>query len=327
MIVRTCLPFCLLFAAFLPLAFAVDPLPSWNDGPNKKAIIDFVEKVTKAGTPDFVPVEERISVFDNDGTLWCENPLPFQAIFAADELKTLLPDHPEWREDPSVKAFLKSDIAALSANHYKGLLEIIALTHAGITPDEFTARVKQWLATAKHPRFDRPFTECVYQPMLELLSYLRANDFQTWIVSGGGVDFMRVFAEGTYGIPPEQIIGSYSLVRFEMKDGKPVLTKTVDSLFIDDKGGKPVGIHTFLGRRPIAAFGNSNGDQAMIEYTTIDNPRPSFGLIVHHTDAEREYAYDANPKSTGKLTTALEVAPKYGWTVVDMKNDWKTILP
>ncbi|QDT02471.1 haloacid dehalogenase-like hydrolase [Rubripirellula lacrimiformis] len=305
---------------------AADPLPSWKATAAKKAIVDFVDRVATEGSPDFVPVAERIATFDNDGTLWCENPLPFQAIFAADEIERLLPDHPEWESNAAVQALQKRDVAGLSANHHKGLLEILALTHAGMTTDEFDQRVRDWLATAEHPRFNRPFDQCVYQPMLELLTYLRANGFQTWIVSGGGVDFMRVFADDVYGIPPDQVIGSYGQVKFEMKDGKPTLTKTLDTVFIDDKEGKPVGIHTFIGRRPIAAFGNSDGDQAMIQYTTIDNPRPSFGLIVHHTDGEREYAYDANPKSSGKLVTALEAAPGNGWTVVDMKNDWTTVF-
>jgi phosphoglycolate phosphatase-like HAD superfamily hydrolase len=313
--------------AFCNVAAATDPLPSWNDVASKKAIIEFVERVTKEGSPDFVPVSERIATFDNDGTLWSENPLPFQAIFAADEIKRLMPEHPEWKDNAAIKAFQAKDVAALTEDHNKGLLEILAITHAGITTDEFDQRVESWLETAKHPRFDRSYNQCVYQPMLELLSYLRANGFQTWIVSGGGQDFMRVFAEETYGIPPQQVIGSYTRAKFELKDGKPTLIKTMDAVFVDDKAGKPVGIDQFIGQRPIAAFGNSDGDQAMIEYTTIDNPRPSFGLIVHHTDAEREYAYDAHPKSSGKLVTALEAAAKNGWTVVDMKTDWKTVFP
>lgn len=304
-----------------------DRLASWNDGPSKQAIVAFVEKVTKEGSPDFVAEADRIAVFDNDGTLWCENPLPFQAIFAADEINRLMPEHPEWKDNAAIQAFEKKDVETLLADHYKGLLEILAITHAGVTTDEFDRRVKSWLATAKHPRFNRPYNQCVYQPMLELLNYLRANGFQTWIVSGGGQDFMRVFAKETYGIPPQQIVGSYTRAKFEIRDGKPTLVKTMDAVFVDDKAGKPVGIDQFIGQRPIAAFGNSDGDQAMLEYTTIDNPRPSFGLLVHHTDAEREYAYDANPKSSGKLVTALEAAPKYGWTVVDMKQDWRDVFP
>ncbi len=308
------------------LSHAADPLPSWNDDTAKHAIALFVAKVTEEGSANFVPVSERVAVFDNDGTLWCENPLPFQALFAADEIERLLPDHPEWQDNNAVQAFLHRDIAALTAEHDRGLLEVIALTHAGMTTDEFDQRVRSWLATAEHPRFKRPYTQCVYQPMLELLAYLRANGFQSWIVSGGGMDFMRVFAERTYGIPPQHVVGSHGQTRFEMKNGIPTLIKTLDTIFVDDKDGKPVGIHSFIGRRPIAAFGNSDGDQAMLEYTTVANPRPSFGLIVHHTDAEREYAYDARPKSSGKLITALQAAPKNGWIIVDMKRDWKTVF-
>ncbi|TWT73198.1 HAD family hydrolase [Allorhodopirellula solitaria] len=314
-------------AAFLvaPLQ-AADPLPSWNDGTTKQSIVDFVNKVTEEGSGDFVPVAERIAVFDNDGTLWSENPLPFQVIFAAAEIKRLLPEHPEWNDNAAVQAFIKSDVAALTANHNKGLLEVLALTHAGMSTDAYDQRVKDWLATAEHPRWKKPYSQCVYQPMIELLEYLRANDFQTWIVSGGGLSFMRVLSEQTYGIPPQQVIGSHGQATFEMKDGVPTLTKTLETVFVDDKAGKPAGIYQFIGRRPIAAFGNSDGDQAMLEYTTIDNPRPSFGMIIHHTDAEREYAYDAKPKSSGKLITALEAAPTHGWTVVDMKKDWETVL-
>ncbi len=303
-----------------------NPLPSWNDTAAKKAILEFVEKMTQEGSPHFVPPEERIATFDNDGTLWCENPLPFQALFTLDEIKRLLPERPEWKENAAIQNFLKADLAALTADHNKELLEVLALTHAGITTEEFKQRVRTWLATAKHPRFKRPYNECVYQPMLELLAYLRANGFQTWIVSGGGIDFMRVFAEETYGIPPQQVIGSHGTAKFELKEGKPTLTKTLETVFVDDKEGKPVGIYQFIGRRPIAAFGNSDGDQAMLEYTTIENPRLSLGLIVHHTDAEREYAYDAKPKSSGKLVTALEAAPKRGWILVNMKDDWKAVF-
>ncbi|WP_146455556.1 META domain-containing protein [Rubripirellula tenax] len=317
----------LIFALLSTPVAAQDSLPSWNDGASKQAIVAFVKKVTTEGSESFVPAAERIAVFDNDGTLWCEFPLPNQATFAFDEIKRLLPENPVWKDDPAVTALVSGDVAALKADHNAGLIKIIALTHAGLTPDEFDERVQNWLATAKHPKFDCAYTNVIYQPMLEVLNYLRANDFETWIVSGGGKDFMRVFAEATYGIPPQQIIGSYGKLKYELKEGKPTLTKTLDSLFVDDKEGKPVGIAQFIGRRPIACFGNSDGDQAMMEYTTIDNPRPSFGLIVHHTDAEREYAYDANPTSSGKLTTALDAAPQRGWTVVDMKQDWKTVFP
>jgi hypothetical protein len=313
-------------------AFAQEPpkgdaLPSWNDGAAKKSILAFVAKTTKEGTPDFVPAPERIAVFDNDGTLWPEDPLPFQVVFAFDSLKLELPKNPKWKDDPFVKAALDGDAPTLLADHYKGLFHILGLTHAGMTTDVFNIRVEEWLKTAKHPRFGKRYDECVYKPMLEVLAYLRANGFKTFIVSGGGVDFMRVWSERVYGIPPEQVVGSYALTKFEMRDGKTVLVKTTEHVFIDDKAGKPVGIHQFIGRRPVMCFGNSDGDKEMLEYTTIGNPRPGFGLIVHHTDAVREYAYDAKPKSSGKLVEALAEAPKRGWTVVDMKKDWKTIFP
>lgn len=308
------------------LTRAQDVLPSWRDTAPRKAIIDFVEKVTKEGTPDFVAPADRVAVFDNDGTLWCENPVPFQLAFVLDELKRRAPLEPELNADPMVQAALNGDLGKLlEGKHHDGLMRIIALTHAGLTTEEFNNRVKDWLKVAKHPRFEKAYTDLTYQPMQELLVFLRSKGFKTFIVSGGGADFMRVFSESVYGIPPENVVGSTGQVVFEFRDGNPVLTKTLDHLFVDDKEGKPVGIHQFIGRRPIACFGNSDGDQAMLEYTTIGNPQPSFGLIVHHTDADREYAYDANPKSSGKLTTALEAAPKNGWTVVDMKRDWKVV--
>lgn len=304
-----------------------DPLPSWNETPAKQAVIDFVNKVTTADTPGFVPVPERIAVLDNDGTLWTEAPIPFQVAFAFDELRRRAPDDPKLAANPMVQAALAGDVGKLLAGkHYDGLMEVLALTHAGITTDEFDTRVKNWLKSAKHPRFNRPYTELTFLPMQELLIYLRANGFKTFIVSGGGADFVRVWSESIYGIPPQNVIGSTGRVKFERRDGVPTLIKTLDQLFVDDKEGKPVGIHHFIGRRPIACFGNSDGDQAMMEYTTINNPHPSLGLIVHHTDAEREYAYDANPKGSGKLTTALEMAPQQGWVVVDMKNDWSQIF-
>ncbi len=309
------------------VSHAQDPLPSWNDGAAKKSLIDFVQRVTDASRDDFVPAAERIAVFDNDGTLWCEYPVPNQAAFGFDEIKRMLPDEPEWKDDPAVKALLDGDIGSLLSDGHKGLFKIVALTHSGMTTDAFDSRVSNWLASAKHPRFGVKYDQTIYQPMLEVLAYLRANEFETWIVSGGGQDFMRVFAEKTYGIPPQQIVGSHGKLKYELKDGIPTLTKTLDALFVDDKEGKPVGIAQFIGRRPIACFGNSNGDQAMMEYTTMGNPRPSFGLIVHHTDADREYAYDSNPPGSGELTTALEVAPERGWTVVDMKRDWKVVFP
>jgi phosphoserine phosphatase len=308
-------------------ARAADLLPSWNDGPARQAIIDFVTRTTTPGSPDFVPIPERIAVFDNDGTLWPENPLPFQLAFVIDELKRRAPGEPKLAEDPMVKAALAGDMAKLLAGkHYDGLLHILALTHAGMTTGEFAAAVDRWLASARHPRYGLPYDRLAYQPMLEVLAYLRANGFKTFIVSGGGADFVRVFAERVYGIPPEQVVGSTARTVFELRDSGPVLVKTMDNLFVDDKAGKPAGIHQFIGRRPIACFGNSDGDLAMLQYTTINNPRPSFGLIVHHTDAEREYAYDAVTKSSGKLVDALKEAPQRGWTVVDMKRDWKTVF-
>lgn len=304
-----------------------DPLPSWNNSSAKQAIIDFVQRVTAQDGKDFVPAEQRVAVFDNDGTLWPENPVPFQLAFAVHSLRQQSAVRPELNDNADVKALLAGDVAALKEDHYRGLLQVIALTHAGMTTDEFAGRVNEWLATAKHPRYDRPYDQCVYQPMLELLSYLRANGFKTFIVSGGGADFMRVWSERVYGIPPEQVVGSHARVKFEMRDGRPVLIKTIDHLFVDDKEGKPAGIHMMIGRRPILCVGNSDGDQAMLEYTTVDNPAPSLGVIVHHTDADREYAYDAQPKSSGKLITALAEAPRRGWTVIDMQHDWNQILP
>ena len=321
----SCVFFLLLACALISEA-AADPLPSWNSGPAKQAILDFVAKVTDPDSKGFVPASERLAVFDNDGTLWPENPMPFQLSFALDELKRRLPDEPAWKDDPMVQAALAGDLPTLLADHYKGLFHIIDLTGSGMTTEEFADRVRAWFANAKHPRFDRPYDQLAYQPMLEVLEFLRANGFKTCIVSGGGADFMRVFAERVYGIPPEQVIGSNTRTVFELRDSGPVLVKTMNDLFIDDKSGKPVAIHQFLGRRPIACFGNSDGDKAMLEYTTINNPHPSFGLIVHHTDADREYAYDSSPKSSGKLVEALADAPKRGWIVVDMKADWEKIF-
>jgi heat shock protein HslJ len=317
----------LLAGVLLTRPILADPLPSWNDTAPKKALMTFVEKVTQAGSPDFVPEPERIAVFDNDGTLWPENPIPTQLAFGFDEISRLAPFHPEWQDDTQVQAVLNGDIKALLADHHAGLMRVLGLTHAGMTTDEFKLRVEAWLAGAKHPRFGKPYTEVIYQPMLEVLNYLRANGFKTYIVSGGGADFMRVWSERVYGIPPEQVIGSTAITEFELRAGVPILIKTMQHLFVGDKAGKPVGIYQFIGRRPIASFGNSDGDQAMLQYTTIGNPRPSLGLIVHHTDAEREYAYDAEPESSGKLIEALNEAPQRGWVVVSMKEDWKQIWP
>ena len=327
------LPACLLAVVATGLAAAGDPpakvpppLASWRDTDAKKAVLEFVAKVSDEDSAVFVPPAERIAVFDNDGTLWPENPMPFQLAFALDELKRRLPDEPAWKDDPAVTAALEGNLPALLADHYKGLFRIIELTGSGLTTVEFADRVRAWLATAKHPRFDRPYDQLAYLPMLELLAYLRAHDFKTFLVSGGGADFMRVFSERVYGVPPEQVVGSNTRVVYELREDGPVLVKTMNDLFIDDKAGKPAGIHQFIGRRPIACFGNSDGDQQMLEYTTIDNPHPSLGLIVHHTDAEREFAYDKDAKGSGKLVTALADAPERGWILVDMRHDWSEVF-
>ncbi len=303
-----------------------DPLPSWNDTAPKKAIVAFVDKVTAENTPDFVPESERIAVFDNDGTLWVEHPMYTQLAFALDRVKTLAPENPEWKDQQPFKAVLEGDMQALAASGEKGLVDIITTTHAGMTVDEFQTIVTDWLEKARHPRFDRPYTQLVYQPMLELLAYLRANGFKTFIVSGGGVEFMRPWTEEVYGVPPEQVVGSSIKTEFIMRDGIPTLHRLPEVNFIDDKAGKPVGINAAIGRRPIAAFGNSDGDLQMLQWTTLGGTSPRFGLIVHHTDAEREYAYDRQTEF-GRLDEALDIAPINEWTVVDMKADWKEIFP
>jgi hypothetical protein len=312
-------------ALALALSAAAEPLPSWNEKQAKRAIVDFVQRVTSDGGTDFVPLQKRIAVFDNDGTLWIEKPMYVQLAFALDRLKALALTHPEWKDKQPFKAALEGDLKTVAAGGEHALLELIMATHAGMTTDAFARVVKDWLATAKHPRFNRPYTELVYQPMLELLTYLRANGFKTYIVSGGGIEFMRPWTEKVYGIPPEQVIGSSIKTRFELSDGKPVLVRLPEINFIDDKAGKPVGIHMHIGRRPIAAFGNSDGDLQMNQWTTAGSGA-RFGLIVHHTDAEREYAYDRQ-SSVGRLDKALERAKRQGWTVVDMKQDWKRIFP
>jgi phosphoserine phosphatase len=305
---------------------ADDPLPSWNAGAAKSAIVDFVEAVTAEGGPDYVPPDERIATFDNDGTLWVEQPYYTQLAFALDRIRALASKHPEWRDQQPFKAVLENDPKGLAASGEKGLLEIVAATHAGMTTDEFSALVADWLATARHPRFERPYTELVYQPMLELLAYLRASGFKTFIVSGGGVEFMRPWAEQTYGIPPEQVVGSSGVVELGVgSDGKPVLMKEAKVEFVDDGPGKPVGINRFIGRRPIAAFGNSDGDLQMLQWTTAGDGR-RFGLIVHHDDAGREFAYDRD-SHIGPLDQALDAAAAEGWVVVSMKDDWQTIFP
>ncbi len=315
----------LMAVASLSLAADQDPLPSWNDGPAKQSIISFVEQVSDPNSKSFVKPEERIATFDNDGTLWAEQPLYVQLAFAMDRVKELAPAHPEWKIQQPFKSVLENDYKTLAASGHEGLLELMMATHAGMTTAEFEEIVKEWLKTAKHPRFNRPYTELVYQPMLELLSYLRANGFKTYIVSGGGIEFMRPWTERVYGIPPEQIVGSSIKTKFEMRDGKPILVRIAEVDFIDDKEGKPVGINSHIGRRPIAAFGNSDGDLQMLQWTQAGEG-PSFMLLVHHTDAKREWAYDRKSK-IGRLDKALDQAQKDGWTVVDMKKDWKTIFP
>jgi len=302
-----------------------DPLPSWNDTAPKAAIVEFVEKVSKEGSPDFVPEPERIAVFDNDGTLWTEHPMYVQLAFALDRVKAEAPNHPEWKTTQPFQAVLESDMKMLAAAGEKGLLELIMATHAGMTAEEFSKIASDWMVTARHPRFKRPYTELVYQPMLELLAYLRANGFKTFIVSGGGIELMRPWTEKVYGIPPEQVVGSSIKTQFEMKDGAPTLFRLPQVNFIDDKAGKPVGINEHIGRKPIAAFGNSDGDLEMLQWTTMA-PGARYGLIVHHTDAEREYAYDRDTEF-GRLDKALEAAAINNWTVVDMKTDWKAIFP
>jgi phosphoglycolate phosphatase-like HAD superfamily hydrolase len=302
-----------------------DPLPSWNDGAVKKSIADFVARVTTPGGADFVPAEQRIAIFDNDGTLWCEQPVYFQVAFAFDEIKRLALQHPEWKKQQPFAAVLDNDIQALDAAGEKSLLQIIMATHAGISTDDFEKIVLGWLATARHPRFKRPYTDLVYKPMQELLAYLRGNGFKTYIVSGGGIDFMRPWTEKIYGIPPEQVVGSSGVTKFAIgPDGKPVLMKLPRIEFVDDGPGKPVGINRFIGRRPVFAFGNSDGDQQMLEWTAAGAGARLMGL-VHHTDAEREYAYDRQ-SHVGKLDKALDEANAKGWTVVDMKRDWNKVF-
>ena len=302
-----------------------DPLPSWNDTPTKQTIVEFVGRVTKTGGPDFIAPADRIATFDNDGTLWVEQPMYVQLAFALDRVKALAPLHPEWKYTDPFQAVLDGDMKALAESGERGLVEIIMVTHAGMTNDEFSKIVTDWLASARDPRFKRPHTELVYQPMLELLSYLRANGFKTFIVSGGGVEFMRPWTEKVYGVPPEQVIGSSIKSKFQMRDGSPTLFRLPEVNFIDDKAGKPVGINEAIGRRPIAAFGNSDGDLEMLQWTTISGG-VRLGAIVHHTDAEREYAYDRQ-SHFGHLDVALEAAAINKWTVIDMKKDWKVIFP
>jgi phosphoserine phosphatase len=312
-------------ALLIPSLTAQPPLPSWNESASKEAVIAFVQRVTKRGSIDFVPPAERIAVFDNDGTLWAEQPMYFQLLFALDRVKALAPQHPEWKTTEPFASLLKGDVKAALAGGERAILQIVVATHAGMTTEEFEKVVRDWLSTAKHPKTGRPYTQMVYQPMLELLAYLRANGFKTYIVSGGGVEFMRPWTEKVYGIPPEQVIGSSIRTRFEMRDGRPVLARLPEVDFIDDKEGKPVAINMHIGRRPIAAFGNSDGDLQMLQYTAAGSGA-RFCLYVRHTDGEREWEYDRQ-SSVGRLDKGLDEAKAKGWTVVDMKKDWKLIFP
>jgi phosphoglycolate phosphatase-like HAD superfamily hydrolase len=322
-----------LFAGFVAIcavclcsgAHAADPLTSWNEGPAKKTILEFVAAVTVKNSKDYVEPAERIAVFDNDGTLWVEYPMYTQALFAFDRVKALAPQHPEWKTTQPFKGVLEGDMKAVGATGMKGLMEIIMATHSGMTAAEFEQEVSNWLANKKQTKFNRPYTELIYQPQLELLDYLRANGFKTFIVSGGGIAFMRPISEKTYGIPPEQVVGSSVVAEFQVKDGKPVLVRMPKIDFINDKAGKPVGIYEHIGRRPILAFGNSDSDIQMIEYTLAGEGR-RLGLFVHHTDAEREYAYDRK-SHVGALDKALDQAAANDWVIVDMKKDWEKIFP
>jgi hypothetical protein len=314
----------LAFAA--TVARSQDPLASWNEGPAKQAIVRFVGEVTREGGPHFVPTAERIATFDNDGTLWAEQPMYFQFLFALDRVKALAPQHPEWKNKEPFASLLKGDVKGALAGGERAMLEIVMATHAGMTTAEFEQIVKDWIATAKHPRFKRLYTEMIYQPMLELLAYLRANGFKTFIVSGGGIEFMRPWTEKVYGIPSEQVVGSSIKTKFEMRDGKPALVRLAEINFIDDKTGKPVGINEHIGRRPIAAFGNSDGDQQMLEWTQAGGGARLM-MLVYHDDAKREWAYGAGSK-IGTFSDALMAeAKKSGWTVISMKKDWKVVFP
>jgi hypothetical protein len=312
-------------AAISPAMAQNAHLPSWNEGPAKKAIVEFVRAVTDKSSPKFVPASERIATFDNDGTLWAEKPMYFQFLFALDRVKALAPQHPEWKDKEPFASLLKGDMKDALAGGERAMFEIVMATHAGMTTEEFEKTITDWLATARHPIFKRPYAECVYQPMVELLAYLRANGFKTFIVSGGGIEFMRPWTEKVYGIPPEQVVGSSIKTKFEMRDGKPALVRLPEINFIDDKTGKPVGINEHIGRRPVAAFGNSDGDQQMLEWTQA-GPGDRLMMLVHHDDAVREFAYGAESK-IGTFSDALMAEAKQkGWTVISMKNDWKRIF-
>jgi phosphoserine phosphatase len=315
-----------LFAIFLSsTTYAADPLPSWNDGTAKTAILEFVAAVTRKGGKEYVEPSERIAVFDHDGTLWVESPMYTQILFGFDRAKKLAPQHPEWKTTQPFKALLEGDMKTVAASGMKGIMEILMATHSGMTAEEFEAEASAWLATAKHPKFDRLYSRCIYQPQLDLLAYLRAEGFKTFIVSGGGIQFMRPISEKNYGIPPENVIGSSAVTEFQMKNGKPVLVRMPKIDFVNDKAGKPVGIYEHIGQRPLLAFGNSDSDMQMIQYTKAgDGLR--MGLFVHHTDAEREYAYDRK-SHVGTLDKALDQADDNDWIIVSMKDDWNTVFP
>jgi phosphoserine phosphatase len=302
-----------------------DPLPSWNDGPTKEAIVAFVEKVTDEGGADYVPPADRIATFDNDGNLWAEKPVYFQLLFAIDRVKALAPEHPEWKDKQPFKAAIEGDMETLAKSGHEGIAELVMASHAGMSTQQFQQIVSAWLATAEHPRFKRKYTDLVYQPMLELLSYLRNNGFTTYIVSGGGIEFVRNFSEEKYGIPPAQVVGSSIKTKYEVIDGEPTLMRLAEMNFINDKEGKPIGINQHIAQRPIFASGNSDGDYQMLEWTTAGEG-PSFGLILHHTDPEREYAYDRD-SAVGRLDKALDDALDKGWIVIDMKKDWNRVFP
>jgi phosphoserine phosphatase len=304
---------------------AAEALASWADGPAKARIVAFVKAVTEPGGPEHVPPAERIAVFDNDGTLWSEQPAYVQAMFIADRIRAMSAKRPEWKTQEPYASVLRGDLKGVHAGGEKALVQLVMATHAGMSTEAFTKTAADWIATARHPKTGRPYTEMVYQPMLELLDYLRANGFKTFVVSGGGVEFIRPWVERVYGIPPEQVIGSRIRTKFEMRDGKPVLVRLAEIEFVDDKAGKPVGIHAHIGRRPIAAFGNSDGDLQMLQWTTAGEG-PRFAMIIHHTDAAREWAYDRR-SHIGRLDKALSEAGTRGWTVVDMKRDWTRVFP
>ena len=303
---------------------ASDPLPSWNDGAARRAIVAFVEGATRSGGPDFIAPEARIATFDNDGTLWAEKPMYFQVLFLLDRIRALAPQHPEWRDTEPFKSVLAGDVAGVAATGEHGIVQLMAATHTGMTTDEFSDIVRQWMATARHPASGKPYDQMTFVPMRELLRYLRANGFKTYIVSGGGQEFMRPWVEAAYGVPPEHVVGSYGDLRHELRDGKPVLVKVPTIGLVDDHAGKPVGIQRFIGRRPVFAFGNSDGDFEMLQWTTAGEGK-RFAGIVHHTDGKREFAYDRDSK-VGKLDKALDAAPGNGWVVVDMAKDWKRVF-